>query len=70
MISFLTDKPVRDSSTRDAEAERIMNARPVCDFCGYHVLEEYYDFSELDGRIVCTECIDKWLKPYKKSVEW
>ena len=55
-MTIVTDDPVRDSSARDAEHERWLETRPICDMCGGPVQDDHY---YTDGCIdVC--CPDCW----------
>ena len=61
-----TDNPVRDAAAHDAECERWLMRRPVCDKCGNHIQDDH--FFRLDREIVCPDCIDDWLKDYREEI--
>ncbi len=65
---FYTDNPVRDFERHDAEQERWLQSRPVCEVCGEHIQEEHlYD---IDGDLVCEECLTKYMNEnYRQSTE-
>lgn len=63
-MSFYTGDPVRDFHRYDAHQQKELERCPKCDYCGKHITaDNYYD---LDGDIVCEECLDRY---FKKAVE-
>jgi formylmethanofuran dehydrogenase subunit E len=57
-----TDNPVADFYRYDAELADEEELLPHCDYCGEPIYECYYD---IDGDIVCKDCLDdnfkKWV---------
>lgn len=49
-----TDNPIRDAENYQADQERWLENRPVCDLCGDHIVDDRY-FKDDDG-IFCEEC--------------
>lgn len=59
-----TNDPIADFHRYDAQQQREVERCPKCDYCDEHItVETYYD---LDGDIVCEDCLDRH---FKKRVE-
>ena len=65
---FYTDDPVSDFERHDAQQEKWLQSRPVCEVCGDHIQDEHlYD---IDGDLVCEECLAEYMKEhYRQSTE-
>ena len=48
----------------DAEQQRKLERLPKCDYCDNPIIEEFY--YDLDGDIVCEDCLDRF---FKKAVD-
>lgn len=59
-----TNDPVADFHRYDAEQQREVERCPKCDYCDEHITDEFY--YDLDGDIVCEDCLDRH---FKKAVE-
>lgn len=62
-----TDDPVRDAAAYDAELERELLKRPICDKCGEHIQEDFA--YEIDGELYCDSCAWDWLHDQEVKVE-
>lgn len=38
------------------------NEKPVCDICGQEITTDYY---ELDGELICEDCLDDYIERAK-----
>lgn len=47
----------------EARRMELCNRYPVCDYCGEPITEDYYD---LDGDLICKECLDH---NFKKRID-
>lgn len=57
-----TDDPVADFCHHDAEQQKKLDRLPVCDGCDNTITDDaYYD---IDGTILCQECLDSNHKKY------
>ena len=61
---FITDDPLADFDRYEAEQQRRLERYPKCDYCDSHITDEFY--YDLDGDIVCEDCLDRH---FKKAVE-
>lgn len=52
-----TDDPVRDAANYEAEREQQMKKLPICDFCGYHITDDYV--WKVGGECYCEKCAEK-----------
>lgn len=59
-----TDNPVRDAMNYDMERQKELDSLPKCDICGQPIQDE--DLYDLDGTLVCEECLNR---EYKKPVD-
>ncbi len=59
-----TDDPAADFARRDEEDAEWLESRPVCDFCGEAITDDYY--YEIGEDIICKACLDDM---YRKRVE-
>lgn len=60
-----TNDPIADFHRYDAEQQRQLERCPKCDYCDKHITEEtYYD---LDGDIVCEDCLDRHFKRFTED---
>jgi formylmethanofuran dehydrogenase subunit E len=41
----------------EANRERALAMRPVCDQCGQHIRDDFYYY--INGEIVCDECLER-----------
>ena len=57
---FRSDDPLRDFDNWDAEQNKWLSKRPVCDECGEHIQDEraYY----INGEWICPNCMDSYLR--------
>lgn len=53
---YRTDEPIFDFNRKDAEECDFMAKLPVCDCCNEPITDEHY--YEIDGSIMCQECLD------------
>lgn len=53
--------------SHEAEQERWLASRPVCDRCGEPIQDEYMWEVE-DGYCVCEECRDEWLHEHRREI--
>ena len=52
-----TNEPALDAAQRDYERDRWLESRPICDWCGEHIQDEWmYMF---DGKTVCETCMEE-----------
>ena len=51
----------------DAEQEKWLQSRPVCSECGEHIQDEH--LFDIDGDLVCEECLSDYMKKYKQPTE-
>ena len=51
-----TDNPVADAAAYDAECERWLQRRPVCDECHEHIQDDHY--YDIRGMIICPDCMN------------
>ena len=52
----------------DAEQERWLQRRPVCNVCGEHIQDDH--LFDIDGDLVCEECLKDYMEEhYKQSTE-
>jgi formylmethanofuran dehydrogenase subunit E len=58
---YYTDDPVRDFARHDAEQARQEERLPHCDYCGEVIYEKYY---EINGKIVCEDCLEDLFAQY------
>ena len=65
---FYTNDPISDFERHDAQQERWLQSRPVCEVCGEHIQDErLYD---IDGDLVCEECLKEYMdEHYRQSTE-
>lgn len=56
-----TDDPYRDFDRWEAEQEKWLQSRPVCEYCGEHIQDEHYYYID---KIVCEECLNENHKRY------
>lgn len=49
-----TDDPAADAAERDYDFEEWLKSRPICDWCGEHIVDDRY-FKDGDG-IFCGDC--------------
>lgn len=57
-----TNDPVSDFNRYDAMQQRELERCPKCDYCDEHITaDNYYD---LDGDIVCEDCLDRYFKRF------
>ena len=54
---YRTDDPIADFDRWDAEQAAYEARLPHCDYCGEPCYETYY---EINGEIICEECIEKF----------
>lgn len=57
---YRTDDPVADFHRKDAEECEWLSKLPVCDCCNEPIMDEHY--YEIDGSIMCQECLDDQCK--------
>ncbi len=50
-----TDNPVRDAENYYAEMEEETSKRPICDCCGFPIIED--TAYRIGGMIYCEECM-------------
>ena len=55
-----TNDPIADFDRYEAEQQRLLERCPKCDYCDSHITDEFY--YDLDGDIVCEECLDRHFK--------
>lgn len=58
-----TDNPVADAAAYDAECERRLQRRPVCDECHEHIQDDHY--YDIRGMIICPDC----MREHKEDIE-
>lgn len=56
---FYSDNPVRDAEMYMARQEAELLKMPICEHCGERIQDDYY---EIDGCIVCDDCILEYLR--------
>ena len=62
MSFFSTNDPIADYHRYDAVQQREVERCPKCDYCDAPItVDTYYD---LDGDIVCEECLDRHFKKF------
>lgn len=61
---IFTDDPARDFERYDAEQEARLAKRPVCYECGEPIQDD--DCWEMNGELICTECLEA---NHKKNTE-
>lgn len=61
---FLSDDPLRDFDRWDAEQQELLKRIPVCDDCGYHVMDDY--FYTVSDDVICESCLER---NYRKEIE-
>lgn len=53
---YWTDDPIRDFDRWEAERERRLESRPVCDCCGERIqTEKIFSYGNI---ILCEDCVD------------
>lgn len=63
-MMYKTDDPIADYDRWDAEQARWRERLPECEMCGERIEDDYaYD---IDGSIICPDCMDKH---FKKSID-
>ena len=50
-----SDNPVADFARWDAEQNRQLARRPVCDWCGEHIQSDH--LYRIDGKTICPDCL-------------
>lgn len=58
---YRTDDPVADFERYDAEMAREEARLPRCEYCGEAIYEKYY---EINGKIVCEDCLNDLFAHY------
>lgn len=53
-----TCDPVQDAENYSAEQDERLERRPVCDFCGEHIQDEYYYC--IGGKNICPSCLEDY----------
>lgn len=56
---YITDDPVADFDRYDAEQAAYEAKLPHCVYCGEPMWDDYY---EIDGEVVCRDCLDEHFK--------
>lgn len=64
---YWTDDPVRDAARYDAEQDRKLAECCIgkCTQCGA-VLYSFDDYYDVDGTLICDDCLYDWAAQYKK----
>lgn len=62
-----TDDPIRDAETFANDADRWLEARPVCCQCGEHIQDE--DAYEICGDMYCDDCAHDWLQERRVNID-
>lgn len=64
-----TDDPIRDAENYQADQERWLESRPVCDYCNNYVTDEHY-YAPEPGIVICNDCILQYCNDnYKVDIE-
>lgn len=59
-----TDDPIRDFERYDAELEKALEKRPICDECGEHIQDDY--MYVIGNYTLCEDC----LKNFREAIEY
>lgn len=62
-----TDDPIRDAENYQADQERRLESRPVCDICNQPIMDEY--IYHVDEYAVCEECALEYLKDNRELIK-
>lgn len=57
---MITDDPIRDFVTYDAEQEARRNRLPVCVYCGNAIEDDHYFL--INDEIICEECLESYFR--------
>ena len=53
---MLSNDPIADFHAWDAEQYEELKKLPVCDWCGEHIMSDY--FYDINGEYICENCMD------------